>query len=57
VPDKDNLTNAFAAVSFDASGNQRLYFGADRVANNGDAQIGFWFFHNTVKLGSGELPR
>ncbi len=52
VPDKDNLTNAFAAVYTDSSGNQRLYFGADRSANNGDAQIGFWFFRNVVNFGS-----
>jgi hypothetical protein len=25
-----------------------LYFGADRLANNGDSQIGFWFFRKNV---------
>jgi hypothetical protein len=51
VPDKDNITNAFAAA-YAAGGSQRIYFGADRFANNGDAQIGFWFFQNVVTLGS-----
>lgn len=50
VPDKDDVTNSFAAVY--SVGSQRLYFGADRLANNGDAQIGFWFFQNVVKLGA-----
>lgn len=53
VPDKDNLIDAHAAMYTGASGGQRLYFGASRFANNGDAQIGFWFFQNVVKLGSG----
>lgn len=44
VPDKDELQHAFAARY--ANGN--LYFGADRIANNGDSQIGFWFFQQTV---------
>ncbi len=48
VPDKDDITNSFAAVY--TNGSLRLYFGADRLANNGDAQIGFWFFQNVVKL-------
>ena len=42
VPAKDDLLDAFAA-QYD---NGHLYFGADRYATNGDAQIGFWFFHN-----------
>jgi Bacterial Ig-like domain (group 3) len=52
VPDKNDVTNAFAATYTDSSGNHRLYFGADRLANNGDAQIGFWFFQSVVKLAS-----
>lgn len=47
VPDKDNLMEAFAAV-YNVSGHQRLYFGGSRFANNGDAQIGFWFFQTAV---------
>ena len=52
--DKDDLTHAFAA-SYNkpctANVNQTcqyLYFGADRFAQNGDASLGFWFFHNPV---------
>jgi hypothetical protein len=46
VPAKDDLLDAFAA-QYD---NGHLYFGADRYATNGDAQIGFWFFHNEISL-------
>jgi hypothetical protein len=46
VPDKDRLTNAYAA----RYANGILYFGADRFANNGDAMLGFWFFQDFVTL-------
>lgn len=46
VPDKDLLTNAYAA----RYANGILYFGADRFANNGDAMLGFWFFQDSVSL-------
>ncbi len=49
VPDKDDLQNAFAAA-YNVSGQLLLYFGADRTANNGDANIGFWFFQGNVGL-------
>jgi len=45
-PPKDQITNAYAALY---AGNL-LYFGADRFATNGDAQIGFWLFKNPVSL-------
>lgn len=45
-PPKDQITNAYAALY---AGNL-LYFGADRYATNGDAQIGFWLFKNPVSL-------
>ncbi len=47
VPDKDNLTNAYAAAYSD-NGELILYFGADRFANTGDAFMGFWFFKQKV---------
>ncbi len=51
VPDKDDLLDAFAALYKNpADSHVILYFGADRYANNGDSQIGFWFFKNTVGL-------
>ena len=49
VPDKDDLQNAFAAA-YNVGGDLLLYFGADRTANNGDANIGFWFFQSNVGL-------
>jgi len=56
-PDKDNITTAYAkAYSVDHDGNAEtpnhlvIYFGADRFANDGDAQLGFWFFKNSVGI-------
>ncbi len=49
VPDKDDITNAYA-TAYVNNNNLILYFGADRFANNGDSQIGFWFFRNRVGL-------
>ncbi|WCE30787.1 hypothetical protein [Vibrio sp. SCSIO 43137] len=54
VPDKDDLTNAYAAayaVPSDADPEVNdlvIYFGADRFANTGDAFMGFWFFQSQV---------
>jgi hypothetical protein len=57
VPDKDNITNAFAIAykSTNTDGSPALvaYFGQDRFANNGDALMGFWFFKSKVGLVSG----
>ena len=60
VPDKDNITNAYArAYSVDHDDNPAtpnhlfIYFGADRFANNGDAALGFWFFKNDVMSSNG----
>jgi hypothetical protein len=53
VPDKDDLVEAFAAaydVNVGGVIHKRLYFGANRLAVNGDAQIGFWFLQNAVSL-------
>jgi len=56
VPDKDDLIEAFAALytpqSGSRAGNKLIYFGANRLAVNGDAQIGFWFLQNGVSLKS-----
>lgn len=60
VPDKDDITNAYAAAYTVApedatplhkAGDLIIYFGLDRYANNGDAFAGFWFFQNDVGLG------
>jgi len=52
VPDKDDIVTAFAA-RYTSGTDQILYFGGDRFANNGDAQIGFWFFQNPVAFNPG----
>src|SRR3989449_4075117 len=56
VPDKDDLVEGFAALYSPTSGSRAghkiLYFGANRLAVNGDAQIGFWFLQNAVSLKS-----
>ena len=44
VPPKDDLAHGYAV----RYANGYLYFGADRTANNGDSQIGFWFFQGSV---------
>ena len=43
-PDKDEILNAYAA----AYAGGKIYFGLDRLANNGDAQVGFWFFQKPI---------
>jgi hypothetical protein len=53
-PPKDDITDAYAAAYTDPDDQHLiLYFGMDRFANNGDAQIGFWFFQNEVAPISG----
>jgi len=49
VPDKDDITNAYAAA-YNHNNELVVYFGADRFANDGDAQMGFWFFQENVTL-------
>jgi hypothetical protein len=48
VPDKDDIADAFALAK-NVSGQLLVYFGADRIANSGDANAGFWFFKELVK--------
>jgi hypothetical protein len=48
VPDKDEITNAYAAAYNNAAGDLLVFFGADRFATNGDSQVGFWFFQQDV---------
>src|SRR3954469_16831045 len=44
VPDKDDILHGGAALY----GGTEIYFFGDRFAQNGDAQIGFWFFKDKV---------
>jgi len=65
LPDKDNLLHSFAAryslppsatcPSGTAATCELLYFGSDRLDNSGDAQQGFWFFQNSIALGSNSV--
>jgi len=52
APDKDDITNAFARPAI-VDGELLVFFGADRFAQNGDAQMGFWFFQDQVTVGAG----
>jgi hypothetical protein len=47
VPDKDEITNAYAAA-YNVSNDLVIYAGLDRFANNGDANAGFWFLQQNV---------
>ncbi len=49
VPDKDDITNAYAA-SYVVNDTVYVYFGADRFAQDGDAALGVWFFQNNVQM-------
>ncbi len=47
VPDKDDITHAMAAA-YDVSNELVLYLGADRYSNDGNAEMGAWFFQDEV---------
>ena len=60
IPDKDTILHAFAAkysltpnaatcpVPAGTTSCDVIFFGSDRFTNDGDAQLGFWFFKNAV---------
>ena len=55
-PNKADLEHAYAAQyqipanGSPEAGHQVLFFGGDRYANNGDTNIGLWFFQKPVTL-------
>lgn len=49
-PDKDEITDAYAGAYRASNQDLILYFGLDRFAQAGSAQVGFWFFRNSVSL-------
>jgi hypothetical protein len=53
APAKDEITDAYGAAYLNSSAQKVIYFGADRIDNSGDSQIGFWFFQNEVKAIAG----
>jgi hypothetical protein len=54
-PDKAEITNAYAAAYTSATGDLILYFGADRISNNGDTFLGFWFFKEPIDVTGGDF--
>jgi uncharacterized repeat protein (TIGR01451 family) len=55
--DKNDIEHGFVALYQDpADDHYKLYFGSDKLANNGDAAMGFWFLQNDVaKVGDGSF--
>jgi hypothetical protein len=53
-PDKDDITNAYAALFEDEILHEfYLVFGMDRFDTSGDAQLGFWFLKDDVQAIAG----
>jgi hypothetical protein len=50
TPNKDTFNSGYAAAYTAPNKDFELMFGADRVSPSGDANIGIWFFQNTVSL-------
>ncbi|MEW6225853.1 MAG: hypothetical protein AB1627_14610, partial [Chloroflexota bacterium] len=50
--DKNDIAHAYAAA-YRKDGNLIVYFGLDRYASNGAAQVGFWFLKNDFGLTGG----
>ena len=47
MTNKGDILNSYAVAYTDPiSGDQYLYFGLERSANTGDANVGFWFLQN-----------
>lgn len=46
--DKNDIEHAYASIYQAANNDFILYFGMDKLSNNGDAAIGFWFLQNDV---------
>ncbi len=49
TPNKDTLTNGYAAAYVAPNDDQVNVFGADRLDTSGDANIGIWFFQEDVE--------
>src|SRR5215210_6005683 len=49
TPDKDQIQNSYAAA-YTKDGDTYVYFGMDRFATEGTADIGFWFFQSPISL-------
>ena len=49
IPDKNEILDAYAAA-YAEDGHLLVYYGLDRYANDGSAELGFWFFQDDVSL-------
>src|SRR5947208_2501047 len=49
VPNKDDLSNVYAAAHVTGATNE-VFFGAERVINNGDSHIDFEFLQSAVTI-------
>jgi hypothetical protein len=49
VPQKDDLSNVYAIAHINGATNE-VFFGAERVVNNGDSHIDFEFMQGTVTI-------
>ncbi|HAM03016.1 MAG TPA: hypothetical protein DCQ30_12445, partial [Acidimicrobiaceae bacterium] len=50
VPSKDELANAFAVSRMNSLGQIEIYFGGQRIINNGDSHIDFQFLQSMAGL-------
>ena len=48
VPAKTELSNVYAATHTKADGHPEVYFGAERLVNNGDSHMDFEFLQSTI---------
>jgi len=51
IPNKDDLSNVYAAAHLSGATNE-VFFGAERVINNGDSHIDFEFLQSAVTIPS-----
>ncbi len=51
TPNKDALNDGYVAAYNDSTGDFNLVMGANRFDPNGSANIGIWFFQNSITLG------
>jgi len=52
VNSKIDIANAYAVAYTAPNGDQVIYFGMERNANTGDANVGFWFLQDDVNCSS-----
>jgi hypothetical protein len=55
VTDKGDIMNAYALAYTKPDGEQFLYFGLERSANTGDANVGFWFLQGSASCSNGSF--